>query len=129
MRELRHPRVDELDLATVLAALADPIRLRTVVELAGTELASGECGQRCAADAPKSTLSHHFRVLREAGVTTTRIEGAHRYVTLRERDLNQRFPGLLDAVLASQAPHSPTAGGVAAGATGDAGSRSNEVQE
>lgn len=129
MRELRHPRVDELDLATVLAALADPIRLRTVAELAGrTELASGECGQRCAADAPKSTLSHHFRVLREAGVTHTRIEGAHRYVTLRESDLNQRFPGLLDAIVASQASHWPTAG-PAAGATGDVGSRSHEVRE
>ncbi|MHB8324467.1 MAG: ArsR/SmtB family transcription factor [Candidatus Dormibacteria bacterium] len=104
MRELRHPRVEEFDLPTVLAALADPIRLRTVAELAGrAELAAGECGERCAADAAKSTMSHHFRVLRDAGVTHTRIEGAHRYVTLREDDLNRRFPGLLDAILASQA--------------------------
>ncbi|MHB1313319.1 MAG: ArsR/SmtB family transcription factor, partial [Gemmatimonadaceae bacterium] len=96
MRELRHPKVEEFDLPTVLAALADPIRLRTVAELAGrAELAAGECGLRCAADAAKSTMSHHFRVLREAGVTHTRIEGAYRYVTLRESDLNRRFPGLL----------------------------------
>ena len=88
----------------MLAALADPIRLRTVAELAGrAELAAGECGERCAADAAKSTMSHHFRVLREAGVTHTRIEGAHRYVTLREDDLNRRFPGLLDAILTGQA--------------------------
>lgn len=104
MRELRHPSVEEFDLPTVLAALADPIRLRTVAELAGrTELASGECGQRCAVDAPKSTMSHHFRVLREAGITHTRIEGAYRYVTLREGDLNRRFPGLLDVILTDQA--------------------------
>lgn len=100
--------MEELDLATVLAALADPIRLRTVAELAGrTELASGECGQRCAADAAKSTMSHHFRVLREAGVTHTRTEGAHRYVTLRENDLNKRFPGLLDAIVTGQASAAP----------------------
>ena len=104
MRELRHPSVEEFDLASVLAALADPIRLRTVAELAGrAELASGECGQRCAVDAAKSTMSHHFRVLREAGITRTRIEGAHRYVTLREGDLNRRFPGLLDVILTDQA--------------------------
>ncbi|MHB8189486.1 MAG: ArsR/SmtB family transcription factor [Ferrimicrobium sp.] len=104
MRELRHPRTEEFDLPTVLAALADPIRLRVIVELATDELAVGECGERCAADAAKSTMSHHFRVLREAGVTHTRIEGAHRYVTLRTADLNQRFPGLLNAILFSQAP-------------------------
>ena len=120
MRALRHPNVEEFDLATVLAALADPIRLRTVAELAGqVELACGECGQRCAADAAKSTMSHHFRVLREAGVTHTRIEGAHRYITLRETDLNQRFPGLLDAILTGQA--SPARRGAdAPGATGAA---------
>lgn len=113
--------MDELDLATVLAALADPIRLRTVAELAGqVELACGECGQRCAIDAAKSTMSHHFRVLREAGVTRTRIEGAHRYITLREADLNWRFPGLIDAVLAGQA--SPDHRGTdAAGATAASG--------
>lgn len=103
MRELRHPTVEELDLPTVLAALADPIRLRTVIELAGrAEFSAGQCGERCGGDAAKSTMSHHFRVLREAGVTHTRIQGAHRYVTLREADLNQRFPGLINAILTSQ---------------------------
>lgn len=103
MRELSHPRTQELDLPTVLAALADPIRLKAVVELAERgELAAGECGDLCAADSAKSTLSHHFRVLREAGVTRTRIDGVHRYVILREADLNRRFPGLLDAILSSQ---------------------------
>ena len=44
--------------------------------------------------------SHHFRVLREAGITHTRIDGTTRHVTLRREDLDARFPGLLDAVLA-----------------------------
>lgn len=100
--------MEEFDLPTVLAALADPIRLRAVAELAERgELTAGECGERCAVDATKSTMSHHFRVLREAGVTHTRIEGAHRYVTLREDDLNQCFPGLLGAILASGIPTAP----------------------
>jgi DNA-binding transcriptional ArsR family regulator len=47
----------------------------------------------------KSTLSHHFKVLREAGVTFTRVNGTHRYVSLRREDLDARFPGLLGSVL------------------------------
>jgi DNA-binding transcriptional ArsR family regulator len=47
----------------------------------------------------KATLSHHFRVLREAGLVRTRLDGRKRLLSLREDDLNARFPGLLDAVL------------------------------
>jgi DNA-binding transcriptional ArsR family regulator len=47
----------------------------------------------------KSTMSHHLRVLRQAGITHTRVSGAHRYVSLRWDDLEARFPGLLEAVL------------------------------
>jgi DNA-binding transcriptional ArsR family regulator len=50
----------------------------------------------------KATASHHFKVLREAGITMTRIEGAHRFLTLRRDDLGARFPGLLDAVLSAE---------------------------
>ena len=46
----------------------------------------------------KATRSHHFKVLREAGLTFTRLEGTARYVTLRRAELDARFPGLLDAV-------------------------------
>lgn len=100
MRELHHPPTSDLNLTSVLAALADPVRLRAVCELAARgELSSGECSASCAGGTAKSTMSHHFRVLREAGLTRTRVEGAHRYVTLRRADLDTRFPGLLDAVL------------------------------
>ncbi|MFC5813922.1 ArsR/SmtB family transcription factor [Nonomuraea harbinensis] len=49
----------------------------------------------------KSTLSHHLKVLRDAGITRTRQEGTRCYVALRRTDLDRRFPGLLDAVLAA----------------------------
>jgi DNA-binding transcriptional ArsR family regulator len=51
----------------------------------------------------KATLSHHFRVLRESGVVHSRPDGRKRYLTLRTDDLEVRFPGLIDAVLNSDA--------------------------
>lgn len=108
MRELRHPPTSDLDLTDVLAALADPVRLRAVGELAARgEQSSGECSASCAGETAKSTMSHHFRVLREAGLTRTRLDGAHRYVTLRRADLDARFPGLLDAVLTNLRTDTP----------------------
>ena len=58
--------------------------------------------------AAKSTLSHHLKTLREAGVTQTRLEGMQRFLSLRRHDLEARFPGLLDAVI--QAASADTAG-------------------
>jgi DNA-binding transcriptional ArsR family regulator len=101
MRELHHPSCDELELSEVLHALSDPARLRIVRHLArGDECTCGtfELGLS------KATLSHHFRVLREAGVVRTRPDGRKRMLSLREDDLNERFPGLLDAVLTVEAP-------------------------
>lgn len=94
--DLHQPAVEELDLTTILQALGDPVRLKIVRELA----AAGE--QVCGAmelGVSKSTRSHHFKTLREAGLTETRVEGTHRHVSLRRDDLDARFPGLLDAVL------------------------------
>ncbi|MEI0737209.1 helix-turn-helix domain-containing protein [Paenibacillus sp. JTLBN-2024] len=96
MRTLYHPRTDELNLTTVLYALSDPIRLNIIKILD----AKGE--QSCSSleiDTPKSTLSHHFKVLRESGIVHTRIEGTQRFISIRYEDLNARFPGLLPAVL------------------------------
>jgi DNA-binding transcriptional ArsR family regulator len=87
---------DTLDLATILHALSDPIRLLIVAKLAdGQEHTCGSFGLPIA----KSTSSHHFRVLREAGVVQQRIDGKCRLNRLRAEQLEQRFPGLLDAVL------------------------------
>jgi DNA-binding transcriptional ArsR family regulator len=98
--ELHQPAVEDLDLTTILQALGDPVRLTIVRALA----ASGEqvCGSM-ELGISKSTRSHHFKTLREAGITDTRVEGTHRHVSLRRDDLEARFPGLLDAVLQTQA--------------------------
>jgi DNA-binding transcriptional ArsR family regulator len=96
MRALHHPRVDELELADVLHALSDPVRLEIVRLLADQK--ERPCSA-VEAKVAKSTLSHHFKVLREAGITFTRANGTHRLVTLRTDDLEDRFPGLISSVL------------------------------
>ena len=83
---------------SILHALSDPARLEIVRRLAaGSE--EWSCG-RFELGLSKATLSHHFRVLREAGVVRTRPDGRKRLLSLRNEDLNSRFPGLLEAVLA-----------------------------
>jgi DNA-binding transcriptional ArsR family regulator len=96
MRDLYHPPIQCLELTQVLHALSDPIRLCIVRQLAGR----GElpCGTFCE-NAPKSTMSHHFKVLRLAGVIHQRNEGTSCINTLRCEDLEVRFPGLLNAIL------------------------------
>jgi DNA-binding transcriptional ArsR family regulator len=94
-----HPATQDLELAAVLHALSDPHRLQIVHALAD-EPAPRRCGS-FDLDVTKSTLTHHFRVLREAGVIEQRVEGTARLNSLRREDLDQRFPGVLDAVLAS----------------------------
>src|SRR3954469_8287913 len=96
MRNLHHPRVDEVTLPDVLHALSDPVRLQIVRALSEREEQSCSAVE---ASVSKSTLSHHCKVLREAGVTHTRVNGTHRYVSLRADELEDRFPGLLRSVL------------------------------
>jgi DNA-binding transcriptional ArsR family regulator len=96
MRALHHPRADELDLTDVLHALSDPVRLEIVRLLADQK--ERPCSA-VEAKVAKSTLSHHFKVLREAGITFTRANGTHRLVSLRIDDLEARFPGLISSVL------------------------------
>jgi DNA-binding transcriptional ArsR family regulator len=94
---IQHPLRADIELGSVLHALSDPIRLAIV-----DGLATGECARTCGSfDVPvtKSTLTHHFKVLREAGVIRQRQEGTSRQNTLRRDDLDARFPGLLDTVL------------------------------
>ena len=96
---LYHPPTDELELAGVLHALSDPQRLRIVRELAA-DPEPRPCGT-LELDVSKSTRTHHFRVLREAGVVRQDVLGTSRFTSLRRDDLDERFPGLLDAVLAA----------------------------
>jgi DNA-binding transcriptional ArsR family regulator len=101
---LFHPTRDELQIADVLHALSDPQRL-SIVRCLSNDSMPRRCGS-FDLDVTKSTLTHHFRVLREAGVIAQREEGTARLNSLRREDLDERFPGLLDAVLCA----APTAG-------------------
>jgi DNA-binding transcriptional ArsR family regulator len=96
MKVLYHPDLTDIQLSSVLYALSDPIRLHLVAEIYRT----GEQPCGCI-DVPvvKSTLSHHIRALREAGVIRTRIQGTQRFISIRTDDLESRFPGLLASVL------------------------------
>ena len=80
----------------MLHALSDPVRLEIVRYLATID--ETPCSTLNAA-VSKSTMSHHFKVLREAGLTHTRADGTKRLIRLRREELEQRFPGLLDSVL------------------------------
>jgi DNA-binding transcriptional ArsR family regulator len=102
---LPEPAADSLDLVTVLAALADRWRLAALRALEEAE-EPAYCGQLMAEagyNVGKSTVSHHMKVLREAGLTRTTVSGSRRYTTIRREELDARFPGLLDAVLNADA--------------------------
>ena len=93
-----HPGIMRLD--KVLQALSDPVRLGIVLQL------HREGESSCAAldgGRPKSTMSHQFRVLRDAGLVHTRIDGVSHMNSLCRARLDAAFPGLLDAVLAAAA--------------------------
>jgi DNA-binding transcriptional ArsR family regulator len=95
MTVLDQPAIEAVVLPDLLHALSDPARLEIVRALA-TE-GERQCGT-FDLGLTKATRSHHFKVLREAGITNTRVEGTARFVTLRRDELDARFPGLLDAV-------------------------------
>ncbi|MEU9479188.1 transcriptional regulator [Streptomyces sp. NPDC048191] len=93
-----HTHPEDVSVLTALAALADPVRLTLVRELAGSAEWSRSCGSF---DVPvgKAALSHHFAVLRGAGLVEQRDEGSRRVNRLRRAEFDARFPGLLDLVL------------------------------
>jgi DNA-binding transcriptional ArsR family regulator len=97
MGDLAYPETDEIELVTLLQALADPVRLHLVAVL---DAADGEMScSEIPLPVTKSTASHHYKVLREAGAIEARVDGTRRYYRVRRDDLDARFPGLLDSVL------------------------------
>jgi DNA-binding transcriptional ArsR family regulator len=96
--EIQQPLRDEIALTQVLHALSDPVRMEIVLKIA-------RAGQvACGAfdiPMPKSTLSHHFKVLRESGVVAIRREGNEIMNSLRFEDLEARFPGVIKAIIAA----------------------------
>jgi DNA-binding transcriptional ArsR family regulator len=98
--ELPHPGREDMRLTDVLFALSDADRLDIVRQLAGGPLEMAQC-HLSDPNVPKSTKSHLMKVLREAGVIRNEAVGRGRRLSLRRQDLDARFPGLLDSVLAS----------------------------
>jgi len=98
------PPVADIQLPRVLAALADPHRLAAVRFVAWRgESWCAQVIEEAGLPMTKPTFSHHLRILREAGIVTKRIQGARGYMSLRKDDLDQRFPGLIDSILAADA--------------------------
>ena len=104
--KLYHPDPDEIELPAVLHALSDPQRLQ-IVRLLAVEESAVPCGS-LELGISKSTATHHFRVLREAGVIQQWFVGTAKLTWLRREDLDARLPGLLDAVLAATPAPAPT---------------------
>lgn len=97
---LPEPAVSDLRLETILGALADPLRLTIVRKLMlESEAYDHPCGW-FGFDRPKSSLTHHFKALREAGLLRQRQYGLERRSRVRTEDLESRFPGLLHLVAA-----------------------------
>jgi DNA-binding transcriptional ArsR family regulator len=96
MRTYQHPDPENFELERILYALSDPVRLGIVRHLAG--VAEATCGE-LDGGRPKSSVSHHFRVLRDSGLVHTRNVGTTHMNSLRGEELDARFPGLLSAIL------------------------------
>jgi DNA-binding transcriptional ArsR family regulator len=96
------PAAGNIQLPRVLAALADPHRLAAVRFVARHgESWCMQVIQEAGLPMTKPTFSHHLRILREAGIITKRIQGTKGYMSLRKADLDSRFPGLIDSILAA----------------------------
>lgn len=101
MRPLVHPAIEDITVEGVLHALSDPVRVGIYAQLAGSACPSicSSFLQMSDRDIPKSTLSQHFRALREAGLIRSERKGVEMYNTTRCAEIEQRFPGLVKAIL------------------------------
>lgn len=118
MRPLSHPTIEDVSVEGILHALSDPVRLAIFAQIVGTD-----CVQTCSKFLevsermiPKSTLSNHFNILREAGLIRSERHGVEMHNTSRCEELNRRFPGLLPGIVGAytlQAQSCPRAEGSA----------------
>jgi DNA-binding transcriptional ArsR family regulator len=100
MTRFVHPSTEDITLAGVLGALSDPMRLKILKKLVARRDGSLSCSNAApCAEMAKSTLSHHFRVLRDAGLIRTTKQGVENLNRVRWDDVNGRFPGLLKVIL------------------------------
>ena len=101
MRSLFHPSIQDVRLEAILHALSDPVRVQIFTDIAGAD-----CAQSCSAFSsvndrviPKSSLSQHFKVLREAGLIHSERQGVEMLNTSRCSEVEGRFPGLVAAII------------------------------
>jgi DNA-binding transcriptional ArsR family regulator len=103
MARFVHPGKEDISLAGVLGALGDPMRLKILKKLLERRQGCLSCSEAApCADMAKSTLSYHFRILREAGLIRTTKQGVENLNSVRSDDLNERFPGLLSTIMKFQ---------------------------
>ena len=95
MEELFHPDLKDISLEQVFRALGDPVRFAAIKELLANSDEEKACGTYNYT-VTKATFSHHLQILRESGILFMRLEGTRKYTSLRTKELNKRFPGLLD---------------------------------
>ncbi|QMV18156.1 helix-turn-helix domain-containing protein [Granulicella sp. 5B5] len=101
MRPLFHPDVKDVPVEAILHALSDPVRVAIYAEIVAQD-----CSQNCSAflhlketPIPKSTLSQHFRILREAGLIRGERRGVEMHNTSRCTEMEQRYPGLIASIV------------------------------
>ena len=101
MRPLFHPSIEDVTVEAILHALSDPVRVAIFADIAGSN-----CSQTCSdfllvseKAIPKSTLSQHFKALREAGLIRGERHGVEMRNTSRCAEIDQRFPGLIPAIV------------------------------
>jgi DNA-binding transcriptional ArsR family regulator len=97
-RPFVHPATDDIKLESVLYALADPVRLAIVKNLA-TRGCPTNCQTAAPENLPKSTQSHHYQVLREAGLIRSERRGTEVVNTLRCDEIDAKYPGLVAAIM------------------------------
>ncbi len=103
MSRFVHPTKEDITLAGVLGALGDPMRLTILKKLLERRHGHLSCSEAApCTEMAKSTLSHHFRILRDAGLIRTAKQGVENLNSVRWDDLNERFPGLLAAIMKFQ---------------------------
>lgn len=95
------PDMSDVQLVDVLRALADPTRLE-IVRILADGLAHPKSAWEWDFDMQKSALAYHFKALREAGITLTIVNGRAHDIQLRREELDERFPGLIDALVGAR---------------------------
>lgn len=105
MRPLIHPSIEDITVEGILHVLSDPVRVAIYAQMANAACAFNCTNFSQVSDKtiPKSTLSQHFRALREAGLIRSERHGVEMHNTTRCKEIEQRFPGLIGAIMNAHA--------------------------